>query len=111
MVSPGYDVIEGSVVTFICKATVGTGPGQLVWLYYLDGSSYPNSISGNHETLTGAHVEGRTCNTTQQSILRLRMVPEFNGAFVRCTLQQTVFTEEGDGFWQTGKFSVRCKYF
>ena len=108
-VIPGYHVMTKSVVTFICQTNLGPGPGQLAWYYYLNGSPKPYRVSGNSKL--GITVEGRSCGNLLQSTLRLTMLPEFDKFSVRCTRQQTVYTDTGDGSRQSDSFNVMCKYY
>ena len=104
---PGYDVTEGTAVTFTCKADVGTEPqGQLGWYYYL--SDMPYLVSD--QATKGHLVSARKCSSSQQSRLTLTMNSTFDGIVVRCTLQQDILSPDGDAHNQTNKFSVKCKY-
>ena len=104
---PGYDVTEGTAVTFTCKADVGAEPqGHLEWYYYLSDIPYHVSDQATKGPLTST----RDCSQSQQSVLTLTMNSTLDDILVRCTLQQDVFTPDGDKHNQTNKFNIECKY-
>ena len=107
--STGYNVIEGTNVTFTCKAAVGAEPqGQLLWYYIIGNSGNPKDIS--KQAITGSPESYETCSYTRVSTLTLTMTQAFNGVVLRCTLQQSGVSITDD-HRQTTDFNVTCKYF
>ena len=109
--STGYDVQEGTNVTFTCKAHVGAEPqGQLLWSIVIGNRGNPQYISG--QAVKGPLVTYETCSYTQDSTLVLPMTRELNGALLKCTLQHNgVIIADADNNRQTNPFNVSCKYF
>ena len=103
--STGYDVQEGTNVTFTCKANMGTKPqGLLFWSYIIGNSASPQDIS--YQAVKGPLEANETCSYTQVSTLQLTMKQMYNGVVLRCTLQQ-----HGVSIAETREFNVSCKFF
>ena len=103
--------MEGTIVTFTCKAHVGAEPqGQLLWSYIIGNPGNPQDISD--QAVKGPLVPYETCSYTQVSTLELPMTRELNGVMLRCTLQQNgVVIANADNHRQTNPFNVSCKHF
>ena len=108
--STGYNVVEGTNVTFTCKAAVGAEPqGQLLW-YYIIGN--PGSLQPiSDQAITQSPESYETCSYTRVSTLTLTMTQAFNGVLLRCTLQQSGVSITDDHRQTTDFFNVTCKYF
>ena len=107
--STGYNVVEGTNVTFTCKAHVGANPqGQLLWYYIIGNTGSPQPISD--QAITQSPEPYKTCGYTRVSTLTLTMTQVYNGVVLRCTLQQSGVSITDD-HRQTTDFNVTCKYF
>ena len=107
-VSSNYSIVEGTNVTFTCKAHVGAEPqGELRWSYIIGNPGNPQPISG--QAVKGPLETYETCSYTQVSTLTLTMTQALNGVLLRCTLQQSGVSITDD-HRQTTDFNVTCKY-
>ena len=106
--SVGYDVHEGTRVTFTCKANVGAEPpGQILWSYTIGNTGISKTISD--KAVKGRLLQYETCSFTQTSTVQLTMTQRLNGVRVRCTLQQNNVSV-ADSYRETSNFNVSCKY-
>ena len=99
--------MEGTYILFTCKALVGAEPpGQLLWSTVIGNPDNPQDISD--QAVKGPLVAYTTISYTQVSTLQLTMSQVYNGASLRCTLQQNGVSI-ADNYRQTSNFNVSCK--
>lgn len=109
--NPTTELMEGDEVTFTCTGNVGGQPaGQLVWYYYLAGSSQAQSGSEIGNVTSEEPVSAGNCSYNRTYHLHVKLKKEYNDILIRCTVQQDTYTSEGDGYIQTDSINVQCKY-
>lgn len=109
-------VVEGDEVVFTCSGNVGgQHAGQLQWYYYLSGQSVARLLEDGQPGVSIVQGEiqpvSGDCSYTRTSVLRLTMQKSFDGFLVRCTVQQDIYTPEGEDHIQTDNIAVMCKYY
>jgi len=109
VVEPSVDSthVEGDEVTFTCQGNVGgQNAGQLVWFYYIGEEAF--AITDNVTDFAPVPVTD-DCSYTRQSVMKLKLTRGLDNALVRCTVQQDIYTADGDEHKQTLRIPVQCK--
>ncbi|XP_053383677.1 MAM and LDL-receptor class A domain-containing protein 2-like [Mercenaria mercenaria] len=108
---PNTNITEGDEVVFTCEGDVGSEPeGHIAWFYYLDNDTTNAVDATSNASSTAPVYQENTCTYTRTSMLRLNMTEDINNVTVRCTAQQNVLNQSGDGYVQTNKIPVQLLY-
>ncbi|XP_053385235.1 uncharacterized protein LOC128550354 [Mercenaria mercenaria] len=108
---PNTNLTEGEEVVFTCEGDVGSEPvGDIAWFYYLNNDT-TNAVDVTSDASSTVSVyKENMCSYTRTSVLRLNMTEDLNNVTVRCTAQQNVFSQTGDGYVQTNTIPVQLFY-